>query len=309
VWRKWLPAETWAEILTLSGLVDESVCRVDATMLNAAMIRSKQFFDGPAMDRFDGTNPTGIFRVRFQKKFYYMLTDPFEQADYPCPLDIKWKDSVISVAMEVMSAIVITRSSVSSLFSVMTLKDKLPTAVTQDKSSQPSKGDTILHFYETSASTRSVLESITTMRPAGASSPNSTSSSDCHQQQDKEEERHEGMPCIFVRDDASAFHIQASTLCFWNSRDAWNLFAGGGSTSFEEFSADIGGGNNVLDILEGHVVALQSASKTLNGWRDVVQGRDAENVCSKSDIFVVLKSRAIILCLAYQTAMRHMKLE
>ncbi|KAI2490938.1 hypothetical protein MHU86_23626 [Fragilaria crotonensis] len=245
------------------------------------------------------------YSVSDSKKFYYMLTDPFEQADYPCPLDIKWKDSVISVAMEVMSAI-ITRSSVSSLFSVMTLKDKLPTtAVTQDKSSQPSKGDTILHFYETSASTRSVLESITTMRPAGASSPNSTSSSDCHQQQDKEEERHEGMPCNFVRDDASAFHIQASTLCFWNSRDAWNLFAGGGSTSFEEFSADIGGGNNVLDILEGHVVALQSASKTLNGWRDVVQGRDAENVCSKSDIFV-LKSRAIILCLAYRTAMRHM---
>ncbi len=175
------------------------------------------------MDRFDGTNPTGIFRVRFQKKFYSMLTDPFEQADYPCPLDIKWKDSVISVAMEVMSAIVITRSSVSSLFSVMKLKDKLPTAVTQDKSSQPSKGDTILHFYETSASTRSVLESITTiMRPAGASSPNRTSSSDCHQQQGKEEERHEGMPCNFVRDDASAFHIQASTLCFWNSREAWN---------------------------------------------------------------------------------------
>ena len=52
-------------------------------------------------------------------------------------------------------------------------------------------------------------------------------------------------------------------------------------------------------------MALQSASKTLNGRQDVAQGRDAENASSKSDIFV-LKSRTIILCLAYHNAMRHM---
>ena len=97
-------------------------------------------------------------------------------------------------------------------------------------------------------------------------------------------------------------------LCFWRSRDAWNLFAGGGGGSFEQFSANVtnaGGGYSVFDILEGHIMVLQSVSKTPNGWRNVVIGRDEENLCSQSEIFVV-RSRSIILCLAYKTAIQHM---
>jgi hypothetical protein len=97
-------------------------------------------------------------------------------------------------------------------------------------------------------------------------------------------------------------------LCFWSSCDAWNLFAGRGGGSFEQFSANntnAGVSNCVLDILEGHIMDLQSASKTPNGWRNVVLGRNEENLCSQSEIFVVW-SRSIILCLAYKTAIQLM---
>lgn len=75
-------------MLTLSGLIDERMLgTADATKFNASMIWSKQeFFDGPAMGQFDGTNQTGIYRIRFQKKVNYMVIDPFDQAvEWQCP--------------------------------------------------------------------------------------------------------------------------------------------------------------------------------------------------------------------------------
>ena len=98
---------------------------------------------------------------------------------------------------------------------------------------------------------------------------------------------------------------------WWNSHDhVWKLFAGGGNTSFEDFlAASIVSGNTVLlDIFEANIMVLKAVSKTKNGWREVVEGRDADDLCSESDIFA-LKSRAMILCaLAYRTAMLHKNL-
>ena len=51
-------------------------------------------------------------------------------------------------------------------------------------------------------------------------------------------------------------------------------------------------------------MGLQSVSKSPNGWRNVVQWREEENLCSQSEIFVMRRSS--ILCLAYQTAIQHM---
>jgi hypothetical protein len=36
--EKWLPAETWAVLLTMPGLNDEGLSKVDAIQFNAAMI-------------------------------------------------------------------------------------------------------------------------------------------------------------------------------------------------------------------------------------------------------------------------------
>ena len=118
------------------GLIDGRLFTVDATKFNAAMIQSNRLIDGPSMERFDGTNQSGIFRVRFIKTFYYMVTDPFDQAKYPCPLDTKWKDRVASAAADVLMSssprIAISRSSTTAHFSALTFKDTLQTA-TLDK--------------------------------------------------------------------------------------------------------------------------------------------------------------------------------
>ena len=144
---------------------------------------------------------------------------------------------------------------------------------------------------------------MTTTRCAGAASPPTTcTSSTAHcLQQEEAEQYHEGrllhnalemLP--EVQEDATVLHNQqpgSSLMYYWSSCDAWNLFASGGSTSFEQLSAN-GGGNTVFDILEGHVTVLQSVNKTVNGWRDVVQGHNAQNLCTiQSDIFC-LKNRA-----------------
>ena len=110
------------------------------------------------------------------------------------------------------------------------------------------------------------------------------------------------LPGIEQQDES----IESMLRYWWNSRDAWNLFAGGGTTSFEDFLvASVGSGDTVLDILKAHIMVLQAVSKSMNGWREVVEGRDADDLCSESDIFA-LKSRAMILCAAYRTAILHM---
>ena len=106
------------------------------------------------------------------------------------------------------------------------------------------------------------------------------------------------LPGIEQQDES----IESMLSYWWNSRDTWNLFAGGDNTLFEDFlAASVGSGNTVLDILEARIMVLQAVSKTMNDWREVVEGRDADDLCSESDIFA-LKSRAMILCAAYRTA-------
>ena len=290
VWRKWLPAETWAAALTLSGLIDESVCVVDAKKFNAAMIRSKLHFDGLLIDRFDGTNHSGVFRITFQKTMYYVVTDPFEQVEYPYPLDTKWKDRVVSIAADVLSIRLRTRSTTSSLFS---FKDKeVDTTTTLDKFLPRSSELTEQQYTKAASASTSPLESTAT-RHVGAVLSHSSSD---HRRQEQG-----------LRGETTVLKDCTSTSIFWTSHEAWNLFVGGGSTALEQFSVanNNGSGESVLDILEQHIIALQSVSKSPSGWRNVVQGRDKENLCSECDIFV-LQNRSIILCLAYRTAIRHM---
>lgn len=138
VWRIWLPAETWATVLTLPGLIDGSLCPLDATKFNAAMIWSKQLFDEPAMDRLDGTNQSGIFHVRFQMHLYYIAHRSIWSGRISMSSWHNVERQRVSMAADVMSAIVESRSSMTSLFAVMTFKDKLLNS-TWDKSSRPSK--------------------------------------------------------------------------------------------------------------------------------------------------------------------------
>ena len=69
LWNKWLPAEIWVEALETSNLIDEALA-LNVRNFNTAMARSKSEFNVLLIERFDGSNTTGVFRVTFQKQKY-----------------------------------------------------------------------------------------------------------------------------------------------------------------------------------------------------------------------------------------------
>ena len=93
--NSWLPAETWVEALRKLGHIDEELV-FNVCQFNAAFSKSSAY--GSAMLRFDGSNQTGMFRVSFQHRHYYYLTQEMKQAMYPSPLNMAWKDRVLEIA-------------------------------------------------------------------------------------------------------------------------------------------------------------------------------------------------------------------
>ncbi len=64
----WLPAKPWVEALLELGHIDDSLSLI-VRQLNVAFARSGSF--GSIMSRSDGSNESGMFRVRFQQCHYY----------------------------------------------------------------------------------------------------------------------------------------------------------------------------------------------------------------------------------------------
>ena len=96
----WLPAETWVEVLKRAGNIDPSIA-IDTLKFNAAFGRSTSF--GSVMSRFDGSNQTGVFHVRYRHQQFYYFTDETKQAIYPSPLNQAWKERVLEVAANVLT--------------------------------------------------------------------------------------------------------------------------------------------------------------------------------------------------------------
>jgi hypothetical protein len=90
---------------------------------------------------------------------------------------------------------------------------------------------------------------------------------------------------------ASANEPQQTT--YWQSPEAASLF--------NPLETD----GDAKDTIQRRVKILQSVHENENGWRNVVDGRDPKDFCSKTDIFIV-RQRSSILCCAYQLALDHM---
>ena len=96
----WLPAEIWVEAVQKIGHIDASLVDFKVRQFNAAFARSSSF--GSVMSRFDGSNPSGMFRVSFQHRHYYYLTQEAKQVVYPNPLNRAWKERVLEHAASVL---------------------------------------------------------------------------------------------------------------------------------------------------------------------------------------------------------------
>ena len=65
------------------------------------MLQRKSEFHWLLIERFDGSNTTGVFRLTFQKCMLYYVTKENLQVQYPKPLDATWKAAVLETAKDV----------------------------------------------------------------------------------------------------------------------------------------------------------------------------------------------------------------
>jgi len=81
---------------------------------------------------------------------------------------------------------------------------------------------------------------------------------------------------------------------YWESPEAKKLFLG--------TPTDV---RSVVDILQQRIERLQQVNRSPDGWRDLVDKHDVDNLCSPYDIFII-RQRCSILCLAYTVALEEM---
>ena len=269
LWNKWLPAEIWFEAMRKSNLDHALMSSIKVGTFNAAMGRSGGDFDGQMMSRYDGTNTTGIFRLIFQRTLFYIVTDKNKQVPYPSPLGKIWKEGVMAVAKNVFNLPTTRSSSTELLVQQPTSHSKRRRTGNYDSTtSDPSA----VHQDLLPAAPANISLDTTSATIVTAMSTSTTS--------------------ISSQEALSNSLLLAS---YWNSQDACNLFE-------IQFNAPF---NDVRGLLKQRVERLQLVNSSENGWRNVIHGRDPENLCSQSDIFA-LRGRSMILCLAYQLAMQHM---
>ena len=69
----WLPAETWVKALKKNGRIDASL-NIGTRKFNAAFAKSVSV--GSIMSRFDGSNTTSVFHMRYRhQQFYYFIEE------------------------------------------------------------------------------------------------------------------------------------------------------------------------------------------------------------------------------------------
>ena len=81
---------------------------------------------------------------------------------------------------------------------------------------------------------------------------------------------------------------------YWDSPEAKKVFLGS--------STDI---RRVQDVLEQRIDRLQQVNRSHEGWREIIDKHDVDNLCSPYDVFI-MRQHCSILCLAYIIALEEM---
>jgi hypothetical protein len=269
LWNKWLPDNIWVEALERSRLIDpDLMSTINVGTFNAAMGRSGGDFDGQMMSRYDGTNKTGIFRLAFQRVLFYNVTNKNKQVAYPLPLDESWKEGVMAVAKNVFTLPTTRWSSSSEVL--------LQQGPTQNSKRQKTGNLDTRTTTSVIATASPAHQDLLPTAPADVSLDTTSA----------------GIVVAMSTSTNSSTLLLAS---YWNSQDACKLFGVQLNAPFDD----------VRDFLKLRVELLQSVNSSETGWRNVIQGRDPDDLCSRSDIFAI-RGRSTILCLAYQLAILNM---
>jgi len=91
--NQWLSAYMFVEAIKVSGYISDDLASVlDEQKFNLAMSQSHVW--GQLMQVYDGTNVTGIWRVKYARNYYYLANKPGEQIQYPRNLGNAWVQQI-----------------------------------------------------------------------------------------------------------------------------------------------------------------------------------------------------------------------
>jgi len=79
--------------IKISGYLSNDLSKaLDVKKFNQAMSVSEIW--GYTMHCYDGMNASGVWRVKYAHKFYYMISKPGEQVDYPSNIGQVWAKQI-----------------------------------------------------------------------------------------------------------------------------------------------------------------------------------------------------------------------
>jgi len=90
IFKQWLSAHIYVKAIKISGYLSDDA--LDVKKINRAMSVS-EIWDY-TMHCYDGTNASGVWRVKYDNKYYYMITKPGEQVDYPSNIGKTWAKQI-----------------------------------------------------------------------------------------------------------------------------------------------------------------------------------------------------------------------
>ena len=120
---------------------------------------------------------------------------------------------------------------------------------------------------------------------------NAKRKADTVEAQEEDDKKKAKASCSLHPGSASAKILEES---YWDSPEAKKLFLGNSTDD-----------RSVVEVLQQRIERLQQANRTSDGWRDLIDKHDIDNLCSPYDIFII-RQRCSILCLAYITALEEM---
>jgi hypothetical protein len=229
---KWITPQTFLRAIQARGVL-HSELELNVGSLNKLLPKIPKFC---TLDRYDGSNQSGLFKLIYSKKLFYHIVEPGVQVKYPV-LDSKtFKIFVKTVDREVQS--ISFRSN---------RENEIPLAAA-----------------------------------AAAAAP-----ANSRERRTREEQSSSPVPPV----QSKRQKVLAES--YWDSDEARKLF--------EPREGD----SSCRETLERRVHQLRAVQQGCDGWRHAVVGRDPDNICTETDK-VIIRQKALLLCLAYQIALDSM---
>jgi len=244
--NKWITDSTLVRAINSVHVLDKQVVDLDTSRLNKSLTTNPKL--KILMDRFDGVNNSGLYRVNYCGRFFYYLTSKGNnQVSYPpVTTENEWV-SKIELAQEAI--LWAQRMGVASAEGVIEI----------------------------------------TSSPVGLETPTGTRADTAAASPTPKRLR-----LISPQDAANAVNSQQiATQSFWESPEATKLFCPKEDD------------NSVEETLQRRVKNLSSAVSATDGWRNIVEGPDPDNLCSDANINS-MRQRCMLLCQAYLIALKRL---